>query len=257
MTQPRTARILFVVLLAALVVAGGPALPSRAQEPDSQAGTTEKAGEAAGEDATSTGAGETPAAEPAEAAGDEETPPDGLAEEMEDVIKGTYLGAGFVYGHEQFDDTNGRDVDDSPGFSAWIGHYFAPQAGVEVQWEWIDKFKIDDFFGGRRGDGDLETHALTVNARILPLAGVDHAITRYVQPFVRAGAGFIAAEIEDRFNNDTNDAAFVLRGGGGVQWMFTRRFSFNTSAEYVYPTESIEGIEYRYLSVTAAFQFLY
>ncbi|MGH0037431.1 MAG: outer membrane beta-barrel protein [Myxococcota bacterium] len=202
-----------------------------------------------------------PAAEPSATSG-----PDGAAaetgavEEAEDEIKGTYLGAGFVYGMEQFGDVGTHDVDDSPGFSAWIGHSFLPQVGVEVQWEWIDEFEIDDYFEDiqrGRGNGDLETHALTLNARLLPLAEVDGLVARYVQPFVRVGAGFVAAEIEDRFGNDTNDAAFVLRGGAGIQWMFTRRFSFNTSAEYVYPTDDIDGVEYNYISVTGAFQFVY
>lgn len=234
MTRPRWLPLLSAVSIGLLAAA--PAAAQEAEAPAEPAPASEPPGEPA-----------EPAAEPA-------------GEEEFEELKGTYIGAGFVYGLEQFHDTRGSGVDDSPGFSAWIGHYFAPQAGVEVQWEWIDKFEIKDFYDAvqpGRGNGDLETHALTLNARILPLAGMDNAFARVVQPFVRAGAGFIAAEIEDRFNNDTNDAAFVLRGGGGIQWMFTPRFSFNTSAEYVYPTDDIEGVEYEYVSITGAFQFVY
>jgi hypothetical protein len=218
-------------LVTVILALAGPALPSRGQD----AGTP---------------------SEPESAPPDAEGAAPADEEGEQDEIKGTYLAAGFVYGVEQFHDIGGRDVDDSPGFSAWLGQMFWPQAGVEIQWEWIDEFKIDDFFGPR-GDGKVEINTLTVNGRILPLGGMEGAIPRVVQPFVKFGAGFAAVEIEDQFHNDTDDASFLLRGGGGIWWRVTPRFGVVTSAEYVYPTDDVEGVNYDYISTSVAFQVLF
>jgi len=193
------------------------------------------------------------AAQTAEATG---PPEEATPAEAEDDGLGTYLAAGFVWGHEQFNDVGTRDVDDSPGFSAWVGQRLAPWAGVEVQWEYIDDFEVKNL-GAYGSNGHVQVNHLTLNARLNPLAGGKGELARRVQPFVKLGAGFGYLEIEDTYGKLTDDATFTLRGGAGIDWMLTPRFAIVTATDYVYPTTRINGITTSYVSATLAFQYRY
>jgi opacity protein-like surface antigen len=155
--------------------------------------------------------------------------------------EGTYLAVSFVFAVEDFDDAGTSDVDPSPGFHARLGQRVNRHLGVEAQWEWIDGFEIDDFL-------DLELHQLTVNLRAFLTTG-------RIQPFLTAGIGFIHAELESGGLELADDDAFLTRGGGGLEIYLTSSFTVNLGAEYVFPTDDILGLDYRYISTSAGLQY--
>jgi len=157
---------------------------------------------------------------------------------------GTYLGVALAGGIESFDDVAGLDVDSSLGFQAWIGQRLHRHVSVEAQWEWMDGFEIDT----PGGDLEFEQHQLTANARFYLLTG-------RIQPYLKAGVGFVHTEIDTPFGSAGDDDTGVGRAGAGLELYASREFTVNVSGEFVIPTDDVVGVDTRYVSVAAGFQY--
>ncbi len=161
---------------------------------------------------------------------------------------GTYLAAGFSGGFETFASKGGRDVDDSPGFTAWLGQRLSRWGAVEVQWEWMDGFEVENVTDNNTRSADFETHALTVNGRFYPFFAV-HPLEGRIQPFVKVGGGFIHVDLDSSQGKDDDDNAFVGRFGGGVEGYITPEFGLALGVDWVVPADDFNGIDYRYVSL--------
>ena len=158
---------------------------------------------------------------------------------------GTYFGVNFVYAVEDFDNSGRVDVDDAPGFNLLLGQRLNANFTVDVQWEYIDDFEFD--LDNSDLDGEIEIHMLSLNGRL-------YLTTTRVQPFVKAGFGFMHADARAGIFGDVgDDDAFAVRGGGGLDFYLTENVVISAGAEYVVPTSDLE--DFRYVSVQGGLQY--
>ena len=162
-----------------------------------------------------------------------------------DQRKQVYLGVGAGFGFENFDDTGGLDIDDAYGVDVWGGVRFVPFMAAEMQLEYLDGFDTSVF----GIDVDGQAVAFTGNAKLFPLAEVSDRI----EPFLYAGMGVGWFELDAGPLGDTDDADFIARFGGGIDFYFTESIALQVSSSYVVTTGDLDGLDW--VSVVAGLQF--
>ena len=131
---------------------------------------------------------------------------------------GAYLGAGFSYStdlyEDEIDDALGTgfsvDVDESVGANARLGLRLLSFAAIELQYEWLDTYDINIPNAGGQSSVDVQT--LTANLKLfLPI--------RRFHPYLLAGIGYQNYELEhDYFNSSvvSQDEEIDLAGRLGL-----------------------------------------
>jgi len=165
---------------------------------------------------------------------------------------GPYIGfaaalAGMVRLDDEIKDETGVNTDTnlSPGLQARAGYRFHPLLGVEADFEWLAKFKVE----GPVKIGDIKVWSLTADAKLF----LPH--WRNGQVFLLAGAGVLGADFNDSLGLGTSADAtgFAARFGAGVDVYITKNITVTVGASYVLPTGSVKYLDY--VSGTAGLQY--
>ncbi len=156
-----------------------------------------------------------------------------------------YLGLGAGFGFENFDGTQGLDIDEAFGFDAWGGYRIVPLVAAEVQLEYLNGFDTTIF--GLDIDG--QAVAFTGNAKLFPLAEVSDR----VEPFLYAGIGVGWFEFDVGPFGTTDESDFIARFGGGIDLYVTENVAFQVSSSYVLTTGDLDDLDY--VSLVAGVQY--
>ena len=157
---------------------------------------------------------------------------------------GAYLGLGGVYALENFD----RGFDDSAGINLRFGYRVLPHTAFELSYEWLEGFDST----GRSPEVELDTHLISVNAKLLALSG------RFA-PYALLGGGLLIVNTElfvpgarKPYDVDTGLAA---RFGGGLDLALGEHLVLNLEGTYVVPTAEVKGEKYGTLGMGLQFRF--
>jgi len=163
-------------------------------------------------------------------------------------LVGSYVGAGFSYGVQNFDRDEATNVDDAYGGIFWMGYRLADLWSLETQVEYLKGFDLT--FAGEDGDGQYIT--ATVNAKFFPLATL---VPNRVEPFVFVGlgAGWIQVSVGGR--SDIEEVAFLTRAGGGIDFYITPEVAIQASASFVQPTQDLSNYSYTSTMIGLQYRF--
>jgi opacity protein-like surface antigen len=140
---------------------------------------------------------------------------------------------------EAFD---GVSMDDGFAIGLTVGYRFHPYIAAEGQFEYA---KFDDEFLGDEFDIYLIT--FTTNAKVFVLTG-------RIQPYGLVGVGLLHREVDTGPIN-SDDAGFISRFGGGIDFWATEFASVGFATTYVLTTNSVEDTDYVSLTARAAIHF--
>jgi opacity protein-like surface antigen len=163
---------------------------------------------------------------------------------------GFYAGGGASLGldifmEDELEDALGFNVDVEHSFGAngHLGYRIHPHFSGEVEFEWLDGFKIED-------TGEIETWIATGNAK-------GYLLTGSVQPFALLGIGAMRADAEDDLGLGFSDSAtdLALRFGVGADLYFSQRFVVDLGVDYVVPTGDVKDLDYVSVGVTLQYRF--
>lgn len=177
---------------------------------------------------------------------------------LEDVLRDQLQGTGF--------ETSSLSIGDSGGVSGVAGYRAASFFAVELQYEWIDEYKVE----GKQVPGfgtvelyEMESHTITANTKwIIPfwriqpylLAGGGYAFYN-----VDRGAGGTALNAQGIEVSDGNKGDWAVRVGGGVDWYLTEWMLLNTQASVLLTTLERPHIsdidDLNYLAFSAGLQY--
>lgn len=151
---------------------------------------------------------------------------------------GVYVGAG-AHGIE-FTDLglgSGVDSDVGAGFNVFAGYRIHRYVAAELEFEMFPETDIDA--SGFGTFADLETWAITANAKVFPLNG-------RLQPFALVGLGVLHGKLEDSvgLGLDESDADFAARFGGGVDAYVTENVVVWVRSTYVLPAGGVDDLDY-------------
>lgn len=160
---------------------------------------------------------------------------------------GFYLGLGGSYAVEDFDNTEGLDIDNSWGLNVHGGYQFHRNIALEANFDWYDHFDIHTGFPG--GNGDVEIWTIMFDGKfMLPL-------DNKVVPYARIGIGIMDAKVDfGSFGSDRDsDLAFNL--GAGIDVFLTDNVSVGLDGKYVWGTGDVDDLNYFVSGVTLACHF--
>jgi hypothetical protein len=164
--------------------------------------------------------------------------------------EGVYVGFGALVAVENFDrDTavhgtgSSQNVDgkDAGGPQVRFGYRYSPRIAGEVLFQYYAGFNLSDDAAGV--DDNFDGWSMTLNGKLYAFLG-------RVQPYGLFGMGGIAF---DKKRGD--DAAFLARLGGGIDFYLTDHVVIDFEAAYAMPAGSLDdlqfatfglGIQYRY-----------
>jgi len=123
------------------------------------------------------------------------------------------------------------DVADTWGLNARGGYRFAPWFSTELEYEWLDDFRVR---AGGIHIADLTTHTVTVNAKF--------SLPRRVSPYLLVGLGLIIPDADSKsfVDVDTDDVAPCGRLGLGVDFLATPNLVLNLGFEAVVNDVEVE-----------------
>ena len=159
---------------------------------------------------------------------------------------GPYIGVGGQYAIELFDDMENYTVGNSGGFQVNAGYRVIPNLAVEARYEHYNEFDLDT-------DGHMNGWSVTANAKAFALTG------RF-QPYALVGLGYLSME-KDRMNPgstyESDDAAFAMRFGGGMDAYITENISMGPEIAYVLPisADNIDNLDF--LTVGAGLRYTF
>jgi opacity protein-like surface antigen len=122
----------------------------------------------------------------------------------------------------------------SMGAKGAIGYRISPHFAGEIQFDWVQKFRV-------RVDGDRKRfNGAGITAQVK-----GYALTGKVQPFGVLGLGVGLFEIrhDKRTKYKKTQAEMMLRFGGGVDYWFTDQFGMVVDATYAWPTGATNKLE--------------
>lgn len=180
---------------------------------------------------------ETPAAAPAAVVAEPE---------VDYAAPGAYIGAGGLYAVELFDDMENYNVSNSSGFQVNAGYRVMPNLAVEARYERYTEFDLDP-------NGHMNGWSLTANAKAFVLTG------RF-QPYALVGLGYLSMD-KDRMtagsNYESDDGAFAMRFGGGMDAYITENISMGPEIAYVLPISSDDIDDLDFLTVGAGLRYTF
>jgi hypothetical protein len=163
------------------------------------------------------------------------------AEEEEKGTPRFYGTLGAVGSITTYDLPSDVHQQESWGLDARFGYrVFAPLA-IEAQYQWAARAEITS--GGQQLNV-VETHAGTLNAKVLPFSGP-------FQPYFLLGFGGVYASL--RHGGDSLEAA--LRVGGGVNLFFTDHFGIYGEVTYLKPFGPLDDLSTVPIAFGGIFQF--
>ncbi len=163
---------------------------------------------------------------------------------------GSYLSLGWTYAVEDIDspigDTDaGKGIQqvshssDAQGVNVIFGQRALEWFSVEVEYEFVDGFEIED--SDAAVEFDLDIHTVTMNAKVFPLHGLLNQVNEgRLQPHMVLGFGMMATK---DFGIDAA-RAIVLRMGGGLDYFINPKWSVFGKASYVLPFGNLDGLRY-------------
>jgi opacity protein-like surface antigen len=155
---------------------------------------------------------------------------------------GFYLGVGGSYAWENFDNTDGIDIDNTWGFNAHAGYQFMKYLALEANYDWLDDFDL-------KADGlsaDLTIQTLMLDVKLT--WPIDPVV-----PYVRGGIGWMWAEID--LDGSTSDNDFAWNLGAGVDYFFTKNVSLGLDFKYVWGTGDLDDFQYTVGSLKLTYHF--
>jgi hypothetical protein len=163
---------------------------------------------------------------------------------------GVYLGGGFNYAFEMFDEIQGAkniDVDNTFGFDVFAGYRLHPNFAAEGLFQYHHEFDMDP-------NGHYGGWSMTAN-------GKAYILTGRIQPFVLAGLGYIDIDKARRPRHVSPPLAapsgndFVMRFGGGVDFYINEMVAIGPEAAYVLPFGQANNLDMTTLSLDVRFRF--
>ncbi len=142
---------------------------------------------------------------------------------------GFYVGAGWSYVREDFDD---GFEDDTWGINGRFGYRFYPKVAAELEFEWYDDFL-----------GEEKAWSLMVNMK-------GYLLTGQFQPYGMVGVGLL----------DVDGTEFAWQVGGGLD-LYTYatasgdQYLVNVEAAYVIPTSDLDDWNFWTLSIGVQYRF--
>lgn len=100
---------------------------------------------------------------------------------------GLFLGAGVYWAPEDFDVRDDVRVDESAGAFARVGYRVHPRVAVDVRFDYLDDFDLED----AETVWSLDAYSITGNVRVFLL-------TERFQPWLGLGAGAVRSDLEAR-----------------------------------------------------------
>lgn len=155
--------------------------------------------------------------------------------EIDYAAPGAYIGVGGVYAIELFDDMENYNVGNSSGFQVNVGYRALPNLAVEARYENYTEFDLDP-------NGHMNGWSLTANAKAFILTG------RW-QPYALVGLGYLSMD-KDRMMAgsvyESDDGAFAMRFGGGMDAYITENISMGPEVAYVLPIagDNIDDLDF-------------
>ncbi len=179
---------------------------------------------------------------------------------LEDVLRDELEGTGF--------ETSSLSIDDSGGVTGLVGYRAASFFAIELQYEWIDEYKVE----GKQVPGfgtvelyEIESHTITANTKwFIPFWRI--------QPYLLVGGGYsfydidrapggTALSLQGIDIDDGNQGDWAVRAGGGIDWYLTEWLVFNTQVSAVLTTlerPQISDIDdLNYLAFSGGLQYRY
>lgn len=149
--------------------------------------------------------------------------------------EGFYVGVGGSYSWEDFENTDGLDVDNAGGFGFHGGYQIIKYLALEANYDWHANFDLEDN-GTKLGSvSDLQT--LMVDAKGM------YPIGRFV-PYVQIGVGWMWATLEVRHDGENSDNDLAWNIGFGLEHYFTPNVSLGVDHKYVMGTGDVDGLRY-------------
>ncbi|MGH0035589.1 MAG: outer membrane beta-barrel protein [Myxococcota bacterium] len=143
---------------------------------------------------------------------------------------GPFVGLDFSYGYEDFDKDD-VDVDDSLGFSVYLGQRIDSHFSVGLRWEFMSEFETSK----DATSSEVETHTLMGTGRF-------YLLTQRIQPFLAVGFGLVHVRDDDGLFDDGN--AFGVQAGGGLDFYLTDHVVLGAGAGYVVPATDLDDVRY-------------
>jgi len=166
----------------------------------------------------------------------------GVSADTQTPTSGFYLGVGGSYAWENFDNTTGIDVDNTWGLNAHAGYQFMKYVALEANYDWLNDFDLKAY--GRSADLTLQT--LMLDAKLM--WPIDPVV-----PYVRAGIGWMWADLDADGSTSDNDFAWNL--GAGVDFFFTKNVSLGLDFKYVWGTGDLDDFRYTVGSLKLTYHF--
>lgn len=159
---------------------------------------------------------------------------------------GFYLGAGFLYAAEDFEET--IIVKSSLGGSVVAGYRTRSFFAAELRYEGFDGFELK----GSNGRGEIDGYAVTLNAKLYPISGP-------IEPFVGVGLGGMSLKAKAILNSGlrgSDRASDVLaRVAGGFDLPVNHHLALTFEAAYLVPFDDLRDLEITTLTGGLTFMF--
>jgi len=140
--------------------------------------------------------------------------------------------AGLYAWEDDFDLDDGLDADESWGLDARIGGRVHENLAIELEYQWLTEFGIDD--SSNKEVGTIDGYTLTGNLRAyLP-------IDRYFHPYALAGVGGIGLDFDPDEGSKRERSDYVARLGIGLDTNLSENFTVTIEGSYNRPWDDLE-----------------
>jgi opacity protein-like surface antigen len=170
---------------------------------------------------------------------------DGAGEEKASSAKtdhAFYGGIGGIASLDAYNLPNFAQGEAGWGMDVRAGYRFSPHLGAELQYQFIPHTQLN-YVGD--GTDSFASNALTANGKLFIFDGP-------VQPYALFGLGFVHMS-GTRFHGTNLEAA--IRGGGGVQVLFTEHFGLYGEITYLHPFTTLSDFNTVPIAFGAIAQF--
>jgi opacity protein-like surface antigen len=178
----------------------------------------------------------------------------------ESTRTGFYLGAGLSAAFPQFtiDDENlDGDFDKAPGFNVKLGYTFNRWFSLELDLEYIAKFKSDDeeVVAGVPvdADGEIDVFTSMLSLKLSPDIG-----TPVVRPFLAGGAGLMYADFDIKLGSSSvsdSETDFSAKARAGIDFHLRKHLLVWLEGGYVSGFGNLEDISYGLVTLGAGYRF--
>jgi opacity protein-like surface antigen len=150
---------------------------------------------------------------------------------------GLYAQGNFVIALENFDNVPSSAVDSGFGVSGRVGYRLAPMFAVEGQFEYSGDFS--------------DISGLDLTGKLVTFNGKVYFLQEELQPYALAGLGGGWAD----FDPGSDEDAFVVKVGGGVDFYFSESWGVNGEVVYNIGTGDLDDFNYTGIALGAFLRF--